>query len=112
MKWTQDRNGNVEVDGKPTVGDIIRGAVGVAKAVTGIGAASQADYRDRWAICMACDQHDAGRCITCGCFTGAKVRVARESCPVGKWVAVEAVTTEGRACCGKGGNSDNPVSDL
>jgi hypothetical protein len=112
MKWTQDRDGNVEVDGKPTVGDIIRGAVGVARAATGLGAASQTDYQARWAICMACDQHDAGRCRTCGCFTGAKVRVARESCPAGKWVAVEAVTTGGQPCCGKRGNLDNTVSGL
>lgn len=112
MKWRQDAMGNIDVDGRPTVGDIFRGAVGVAKAVTGIGAASQTDYQARWAICLACDQHDAGRCRTCGCFTGAKVRVAQESCPVGKWVAVEAVTTNGQSCCGKRGNSDNPVSDL
>jgi len=101
MKWTQDRDGNIEVDGKPTVGDIIRGAVGVARAATGLGAASQTDYQARWAICMACDQHDAGRCRTCGCFTGAKVRVARESCPLGKWVAVTVDTQPPKPCCGR-----------
>jgi hypothetical protein len=78
-----------EGDQSARVSNLVRGAVGVAKAAMGIGAASPQDYQARWAICMACDQHDAGRCRTCGCFTGAKVRVAQESCPVGKWVAVE-----------------------
>ncbi len=101
MKWRADKDGNVTIDGKPTVGDVIRGVVGVAQAATGYGAASQQDYRARWAICTSCDQHDAGRCLSCGCFTGAKVRVAREECPMGKWLAVAAVTTEGQSCCGK-----------
>jgi hypothetical protein len=100
MKWRSDRNGNVEIDGKPTVADVVKGAVGIAKAATGIGMASQADYQARWAICTACDQHDAGRCRTCGCFTGAKVRVASESCPVGKWTQV-SVSATGGGCCGK-----------
>lgn len=77
MKWRADRDGNVTIDDKPSVVDMVKGAVGVAKAAVGIGAASTEDYRARWAICMACDQHDAGRCRTCGCFTGAKVRVAQ-----------------------------------
>jgi len=91
---------------------LIKGAVGVAKAAFGLHAAPHEAVQLRWAACLACDQHDAGRCITCGCFTGAKVRVANESCPIGKWVAVEAVTTEGRPCCGNRGKLDNPSADL
>ena len=78
------------------VTDAVKGAVGVAKAAFGMNAASSDDYKARWAICLSCDQHDAGRCLACGCFTGAKVRVARESCPMSKWVAVEAITTNGQ----------------
>jgi hypothetical protein len=50
----------------------------------------------REATCRACDQWDAsalnstGRCRKCGCSTWAKLRMATESCPIGKWKAVSA----------------------
>jgi len=106
-----DVNG-IEIDNKVRFVDLVRGAVGVVKAATGVGAASPEDYRSRWDICLACDQHDAGACRACGCFTGAKVRVASESCPVGKWVQVQAVLNEGRPCCGNRAKLDNPSADL
>ena len=49
----------------------------------------------REATCRACDQWDAaalngtGRCRKCGCSTWAKLRMASEACPLGKWKAVE-----------------------
>lgn len=52
---------------------------------------------DRSFICRDCDQWDAialnntGRCKKCGCSTWAKLRMATERCPIGKW---EAVSTE------------------
>ena len=45
----------------------------------------------REATCKSCDLWDAaaingtGRCRTCGCSTWAKLRMASEKCPVGKW---------------------------
>ena len=51
---------------------------------------------EREATCRACDQWDAaalngtGRCRKCGCSTWAKLRMATESCPLGKWKAVSA----------------------
>ena len=48
--------------------------------------------------CRACPEWDAaalngtGRCRKCGCSTWAKLRMATESCPLGKWKAV--FTTE------------------
>ena len=48
----------------------------------------------REATCRACPEWDAqalnstGRCRKCGCSTWAKLRMATERCPVGKWEAV------------------------
>jgi len=49
----------------------------------------------RKATCRACPEWDAaalnstGRCRKCGCSTWAKLRMATERCPIGKWVAVD-----------------------
>lgn len=51
----------------------------------------------REATCRACPEWDAaalnatGRCRKCGCSTWAKLRMATERCPIGKWEAVTAV---------------------
>lgn len=48
----------------------------------------------REATCRACPEWDAaalnntGRCRKCGCSTWAKLRMATERCPLGKWEAV------------------------
>ena len=45
----------------------------------------------REATCKSCDMWDAqaingtGRCRKCGCSTWAKLRMASEKCPLGKW---------------------------
>ena len=50
----------------------------------------------REATCRACPEWDAqalnntGRCRKCGCSTWAKIRMATERCPIGKWEAVES----------------------
>jgi hypothetical protein len=50
----------------------------------------------REATCRACHEWDAealnktGRCRKCGCSTWAKLRMASERCPIGKWEAVES----------------------
>jgi hypothetical protein len=49
----------------------------------------------REATCRACPEWDAqalnktGRCRKCGCSTWAKLRMATERCPIGKWEAVD-----------------------
>ena len=49
----------------------------------------------REATCKACPEWDAaalnntGRCRKCGCSTWAKLRMATERCPIGKWEAVD-----------------------
>ena len=50
----------------------------------------------REATCRACPEWDAtalnntGRCAKCGCSTWAKLRMATERCPIGKWEPVTA----------------------
>jgi hypothetical protein len=50
----------------------------------------------REATCRACPEWDAtalnntGRCRICKCSTWAKLRMATERCPLGKWEAVES----------------------
>jgi len=52
----------------------------------------------REATCSACPEWDAtalnatGRCRKCGCSTWAKLRMATERCPIGKWEAVDKPT--------------------
>jgi len=52
----------------------------------------------REATCRACPEWDAnalnntGRCRKCGCSTWAKLRMATERCPLGKWEAAEPLT--------------------
>ena len=49
-------------------------------------------------ICKACPEwdatalHNTGRCRKCGCSTWAKLRMATERCPLGKWEAVDKPT--------------------
>lgn len=51
---------------------------------------------EREDTCRACPEWDAqalnatGRCRKCGCSTWAKLRMATERCPLGKWEAVES----------------------
>jgi len=53
----------------------------------------------REATCKACPEWDAqalnatGRCRKCGCSTWAKLRMATERCPIGKWEAEEKPET-------------------
>lgn len=49
----------------------------------------------RRAICRSCEHWDAGsfggtgKCKKCGCSTWAKLRMATERCPIGKWQSVD-----------------------
>jgi len=52
----------------------------------------------REATCRACPEWDAaamggtGRCQICKCSTWAKIRMATERCPIGKWESVPSLT--------------------
>lgn len=81
-------------------GKIINGAVGLAKAATGIGTVSLQVMQERRDVCRECDQATRSpdpkfavnkgltclsQCKPCGCYIAAKTKVASESCPLGKW---------------------------
>lgn len=81
---------------------IVNGVIGMAKAVTGIELPEHAEHEKRREICAACPSNvpnplpvfaDVQRlraCKECDCIVGAKIRVASEACPLGKWPAVPA----------------------
>lgn len=60
-------------------------------ARAGMPMASPEVLAARMEQCRACEHWDAkalrgtGRCRHCGCSTAAKLRLATEKCPVGKW---------------------------
>lgn len=47
--------------------------------------ATEEEKARRLAICHDCDRFEAGRCRECGCRLVAKIAMASEHCPVGKW---------------------------
>lgn len=57
---------------------------------------TQDELDKRLGICKNCDFFDpnaffgSGRCTKCGCSTWAKLRMATERCPIGKWEAILA----------------------
>lgn len=72
---------------------------GVAKAVErwskgGFTIADEKLYNDRKSVCATCEEWDTkgffnmGKCNQCGCNTAVKLKLATESCPLGKWKAV------------------------
>lgn len=86
-------------------GKVAHGAVGLAKAVLGVGKAPQAVVAERRNLCRACEHAtrnaaprfaatggltSLSRCKLCSCVIIAKTRNAEESCPDGRWGAVPA----------------------
>jgi hypothetical protein len=57
-------------------------------------------FSDRMAACHACAWWDSGafggtgRCHICKCSTQAKLRMATERCPLGKWGAFDTTPPE------------------
>lgn len=74
---------------------IVRGAVGLAKAALGVDAVPRETSTARREICLACDRSrvvsvgvgKVRQCDECGCVIAAKVKIASERCPLGKWDA-------------------------
>jgi hypothetical protein len=88
------RNGNNRVEkAEPTktqmVSSLANAAIHWAKA--GFELTSDEAFTNRLDICKSCEFWDftgfanTGRCQKCGCSTQAKLRMASEKCPVGKW---------------------------
>jgi hypothetical protein len=83
----------IEPQPPPRMSQMIKTA---SKAVTnfarsGFATTDPKTLASREATCRGCDMWDAqavngtGRCRKCGCATWAKLRMASEKCPLGKW---------------------------
>ena len=68
--------------------DKVKGAWKLNQAVEGLNEVDEHSLAERKAICLACEDNDLGRCRVCGCFLWAKIRLAKEACPAGKWLSV------------------------
>ena len=71
-------------------------AKSIAKSATqwikgGVKITSESTFKTRLETCHGCEFWNpkgfggTGRCMKCGCSTWAKLRMATEKCPVGKW---------------------------
>ena len=64
-------------------------------AKAGFPVVSNEDFENRKSICNSCEFFEPkafygdGRCAKCGCDFKLKSKMATESCPIGKWNAVE-----------------------
>jgi len=43
------------------------------------------ELKARQEACNSCEHFTGNKCKLCGCFTQAKLRMATEKCPIGKW---------------------------
>ena len=75
--------------GCTSCGKKIAAALKLARAEMNIGVLDEAAVKARRAACEACDRWDHGRCGECGCFTFAKSKLPRETCPLDRWPALE-----------------------
>jgi hypothetical protein len=63
----------------------------IAWAMGGFRTVTPEQLAERMAVCRGCEYWNeqgfggTGRCMRCGCSTQAKLRMATEKCPVGKW---------------------------
>jgi hypothetical protein len=75
------------------------GAAFITWGKSGFTATPPEILAEREAACRACPEWDAaalnatGRCRKCGCSTWAKLRMATERCPLGKWEAFDTPPT-------------------
>ena len=80
----------------PQFSNFLISAAGFARS--GFATTPPEALANREATCRACPEWDAqalnatGRCRKCGCSTWAKLRMATERCPIGKWDAVDKPT--------------------
>lgn len=67
---------------------------------SGLQLADEEVLRERLKACRECEFWNpqgfrgTGRCMKCGCSTWAKLRMATEKCPVGKWGPVSHTTNK------------------
>tara|TARA_R110000824_G_scaffold360181_1_gene547901 strand:+ start:49 stop:663 length:615 start_codon:yes stop_codon:yes gene_type:complete len=74
---------------------LLQGGAKLLKAELGIDAADDETMAKRKGLCLSCPIYDFGVCREtdddgkdlggCGCFVAAKIKLAGEKCPKGKW---------------------------
>jgi hypothetical protein len=68
----------------------------VGAAVTGQAVLVPPEVRDtRWAQCMTCVHLVNDKCRLCGCRFLAKIALATERCPIGRWEAYHGDANHG-----------------
>lgn len=90
--------------------NILQKAKNFAKASAGYAASGFENVSDqvkshRMQICNSCeflsDSEENPECSKCGCFVNIKTSWGSESCPVGKWGALNSKPSKGCGSCGK-----------
>jgi len=74
--------------------NILRGILGLTKAVAGIGAASDEEQQRRYSLCIKCDQDRRGFCGGCGCLIAMKIKNSSEACPIGRWLPEQSISQQ------------------
>lgn len=77
----------------PPLSEMAKSFVESAKnwALHGFTHTSEKTLKNRLETCQSCEFwkaeafNNTGRCMKCGCSTWAKIRMATERCPIGKW---------------------------
>ena len=77
----------------------------IKHAASGFEHVSENVKRHRTRLCAGCDfslpPEDNPSCSQCGCFINIKTGWASESCPIGKWGALNQNQSGGCKSCGK-----------
>lgn len=71
-------------------GKVAHGVRGATIAILGSDPVDRSVRLARQAACDACQHRQRVFCGKCRCVIAAKIRVASESCPAGKWPAVRS----------------------
>lgn len=82
--------GTEDVGDTPTTPSLFEMSANLTGAVarfarSGFRLADKLQVDERLASCRTCAEYRDGRCLLCGCFVAAKVRLLTEACPLGRW---------------------------
>ena len=96
----EKKQNNLEFAKKQNNTTITNQAVGVAKSIINWSKSNfqitpKEELETRIKICETCEFWDSkgfnetGKCKKCGCSTWAKLKMATERCPIGKWESLK-----------------------
>jgi hypothetical protein len=89
-----NKNQNATNGELPSVWSMLKnvGKAAVNSAKSGFKLVTDEQYDERTNICKSCEFwnpkafNNTGQCVKCGCSTKAKLKLATEKCPIGKWL--------------------------